>query len=213
MKTPKPPRTKKSGRRLSPREWTEAEELYRQGWTQRQIADKYGIRIETVSRHMTQYGVKGGEAAEAVREELANALKKKQRAFAEQKAARQIDAKEMLFKMNNALLAKYAREFQEMVGSGASLAALQGVAKALKDSVHALKISREEIYTILEIQENADATELPSLQVMSMTEEEENELRTRIAPDDEEEEEDDLAREMADVVERLEHELEATGAS
>lgn len=214
MKIPKPPRAKKSGRRLSPREWTEAEELYRMGWTQRQIAEKFKIRVETVSRHMTQYGVKGGEAAEAVREELANALRKKQRNFAEQKAARQVDAKEMLFKMNNALLAKYAREFQEMATSGSSLAALQGVAKALKDSVQALKISREEIYAILEIQDDDNSDQLPDLVVSSMSDEEENALRAQIAPDEDDEDDDEaIAASMADVVEKLEHELEAQGVS
>ncbi len=206
MKTPKAKPKKSTARRLSPSQWIEAEELYRSGWTQAQIADKYGVRIETVSRHMTKRGVKGGERAETVREELAAALAKKQREFVEAKAQRQIDAKEMLFKMNNALLATYAKEFKHALDTGRGLAAMAGIAKALKDSVLALKVGREELYTLLEIDDSANANELPDLSVASMTEEEENELRSRVEVSDDDE--DEAAAAMAEVVESVDRAAE-----
>jgi hypothetical protein len=208
MKTPKPkPKKSDAPRRLSPAQWIEAEELYRSGWTQAQISDKYKVRIETVSRHMTKRSVKGGERAETMREELAAALQKKQREFAEAKAQRQIDSKEMLFKMNNALLATYAREFKHALDTGKGLAAMQGIAKALKDSVLALKVGREELYALLEIDDSKNQNELPDLSVASMTEEEENDLRSRVESSDEEDD-DAAAAAMAEVVESVDRAAE-----
>lgn len=208
MKTPPRTSKKKATRRLSPVEWIAAEELYRSGWTQAQVADKYGVRVETVSRHMTKRGVKGGERAETVREELAAALQKKQRQFAESQAARQIDTKEMLFKMQNALLSTYAREFKQALDTKAGLASMQGIAKALKDSVMALKISREEMYVILEVDDASNKLDLPELVVSSMTEDDEKELRARVV--DRDEDEDEAAADMADVIEKIEHEAAAS---
>lgn len=208
MKMP-PKRTKSTSRRLSPAQWIEAEELYRQGWTQAQIADKYGVRVETVSRHMTKRKVVGGDRAETVREELAAALAKKQRDFAESKAARQIDSKELLYKMTNILVGAYAKEMQAAMTSGRGLAALQGSAKALKDSLMSLKIGREEMYKLLDIDDAANKEELPDLTVASMSIEEEDALRAKIAPDEDDEGED-LVAEMQDVIEKIDHNVELT---
>ena len=191
-------------KRLSPAQWIEAEELYRNGWTQAQIAKQFKIRIETVSRHMTKRSVKGGERAETVREELSAALAKKQRDFAESKAQRQIDSKEMLYKMTNILLGAFAKEFQAAMTTGRGLAALSGSAKALKDSLLSMKVGREELYSLLEIKDDGIGDALPDLVVASMTVEEEEALRARVAPDDEE----DFAADIADVIERVDHAVE-----
>lgn len=183
--------------------------MYRSGWTQANIADRFKIRIETVSRHMTKRSVKGGERAETVREELGAALAKKQRDFAESKAQRQIDAKEMLYKMTNILVGAYAKEFQECLKAGRGLSSLQGSAKALKDSLLSLKVGREEIYQLLEIKPSDSGDSLPELVVSAMTDSDEAELRARVAPDEDDE---DLAAEMESIVQSVDHQVEAQGA-
>ncbi len=208
--TTRKPSAKKRTRRLSPAEWIEAEELYRNGMTQAQIADKYGIRVETVSRHMTKRSVKGGERAEQVREELAAALTRKQREFAEAKAQRQIDSKEMLYKMTHVLIGAYAKEMQQAMATGRGLAALQGSAKALKDSLLSLKVGREEMYTLLDIKDSSDGDQLPELQVSSLSAEEEAEMRARIEPDSDDEDDEALQNDIADVIERIDHQVEMT---
>lgn len=208
MKKPVAKPARKAGRRLSRTEWIEAEELYRQGWTQAQLADKYGVRTETISRHMTKKAVKGGEKAEAVRQELAAALTRKQREFTESKAQREIDAKEMIYKMVNVLVGAHAKEFQAAMTSGRGLGALQTSAKALKDSLQALKVAREEIYTLLDVKEGMGADELPDLTVSAMSLDEEAELRARIAPEEDDEEDDDLAEQMAEAVQNIDHQVE-----
>jgi DNA-binding MarR family transcriptional regulator len=207
MKMPSRSKTSKSNRRLSPAEWIACEELYRQGWTQAQLADKYKVRIETVSRHMTKKSIKGGERAETVREELAAALSRKQREFAESKAQRQIDSKEMLYKMTNILVGSFAKEMQSAMASGKGLAALQGSARALKDSLMSMKLGREEMYTLLDIEGETNKHDLPDLMVSSMSEVEETELRNRVAPDEDEDEH--LASEMQDVIASIEHQVDA----
>jgi len=209
MKMPPRKTSKKQNRRLSPAEWIAAEELYRQGWTQAQISDKYGCRIETVSRHMTKRNIKGGESAATVREELAAALAKKQRDFAEAKAQRQIDSKEMLYKMTNILVGTFAKEMRDAQAANHSLAALAGSAKALKDALTSLKLGREEMYVLLDIDDAATKDELPDLSVSSMTLEEEADLRSRVAPDDDDED-DTLADQMSEVVEAVDRAVENT---
>lgn len=212
-KLPPRKRAAKKNRRMSPAQWVEAEELYRQGWTQAQLSDRYKVRVETVSRHMSGKKIKGGERAEAVRGEVANALLRKQREFSEVKAQREIDAKDMLFKMNNVLLGAYAREFQQAMSTGKGLAALSASAKALKDSLMSLRLGREEIYAILEVKDGGAGAELPTLEVSSMTDEEEALLRSRVTDDDEEEEEDDVAQaraaaQLEDVIAAIDRQVE-----
>lgn len=204
---PRPLKTP-SSRRLSPAEWIEAEELYRHGKTQRELAGKFGISVESVSRHMVARAIKGGEKAEIVRRELVVAIERKTREFAEAKASRQIDAKDMLYKMNNALLATFAREFRDAQVKSANLASLSGSAKALKEALLAMKIGREEVYALLEIDPTAKSGLLPILEMHEMSEQDEANLRNRIAEGDDDEEED--AREAIAEIAAL---VEATPAT
>lgn len=167
----------KKSSRMTKTEWLEAEELYRQGWTQKQLAEKYGIRPETVSIHMNKERVKGGSHVDVVRQELQEALKRKLKEFAEKRANRQIDTKEKFHTLINSLLAFYVKELKAAQDKGDSLDKIAGSAKALKESINGLKMAREELYTILDIRPDADLENVPDLAVMAMTPEDEERIR------------------------------------
>lgn len=184
--------------RMTKTQWLEAEELYKQGWTQKEIGAKYGVRPETVSLHMSKNKVKGGANVDVVRQELQEALNRKLKEFAEKRANRQIDTKEKFHTLINTLLAFYVKELKVAQDTGASLDKISGSARALKESITGLKMAREELYTILDIREETDMEDTPDLFVMPMSQEEEERIRGAggYKEDDDEEE---LMAEIAEL--------------
>lgn len=180
--------------RLTKHEWIEAEELYKQGWTQKQIANKFKIRPETVSVHMNRQKVKGGEHIDVVKQEMEAAVNRKLKEFSEKRANRQIDTKEKFHTLINTTLAFFVKELKAAQDSGAGLGAIAGSARSLKEAVSALKIAREELYTILEIRDNNNIEDAPDLMVMTMSAEDEDRIRgSGHFVDQDDEEEQDLA--------------------
>ncbi|WEU67472.1 hypothetical protein [Xanthomonas phage JGB6] len=129
--------------RLTKHQWLEAEELYRQGWTQKDIAKRFGTRPETVSVHMNKQKVKAGESIDVVKQELEAAVTRKTRDFAEKRASRTIDTKEKMHLLINTTLGFFVKELREAQASGKTLDKIAGSAKSLKEAISALKIARE----------------------------------------------------------------------
>lgn len=175
--------------RLTKHEWLEAEELYKQGWTQKDIAKKYKIRPETVSAHMNREKVQGGVNIDVVKQEMEAAVNRKLKEFADKRANRQIDTKEKFHTLINTTLAFFVKELREAQDAKKGLDKIAGSARALKEAVSALKIAREELYTILEIKDNAGIEDAPDLFVMAMSPEEEERIRGAGGTRDEDEEE------------------------
>ncbi|WPH68471.1 hypothetical protein [Stenotrophomonas phage BUCTxx99] len=178
--------------RLTKHEWLEAEEMYRQGYTQRQIAEKFGCRIETVSLHMNKVKVKGGESVDVVKQEMEAAVNRKVKEFADKRASRQIDAKERFHTLTTTMVSLFVKEIKEAQAAGKSLSALSGHAKALKEAMFALKLAREEAYTILDIKEDDNGDDMPDLMVSTMSAEEEDRIRGAKGQSEEEEEMDEI---------------------
>lgn len=179
--------------RLTKHEWLEAEEMYRQGYTQRQIAEKFKCRIETVSLHMNKVKVKGGESVDVVRQEMEAAVNRKVKEFADKRASRQIDAKERFHTLTTTMVSLFVKEIKEAQAAGKSLSAIAGHAKALKEAMFALQLARKEAYVILDIREDDNGDEMPDLMVSTMSEEEENRIRgAKSSSEDEDNLDDDL---------------------
>lgn len=197
--------------RLKKSQWLEAEELYRHGWTQKQIAEKFGVRIETVSIHMRQKSVRSGEKEDVVRHEIERAVQLRTRDFAEKKAGRQIETKESFYTLVRSLVQMFVKDVKTAQEGGAGLAMAGGAAKALKEALSGVKLAREELYTILEIPlSSSDESDLPELGVSTLTQVEENILRARKGGSFDEETDDELTRAEAGFAEEqsVEDELE-----
>ncbi len=188
--------------KLTKKEWLEAEELYKQGWTQRQLAIKFKVRPETVSIHMSRLGVKGGELIDVVRQEMEIALARKMREFADKRANRQIDTKEKFHTLVNSVLGFFVKDLKKAQDAGHGLDKISGTARSLKEAIMGLKLAREELYTILEIRDHMDINEAPDLYVMSMSKEDEDKIRASgayITEDDETEGSDLTPDEMEEL--------------
>jgi predicted DNA-binding protein YlxM (UPF0122 family) len=164
--------------RLTKKQWIEAEELYKQGLTQKELAEKFKIRPETISVHMSKNKVKGGAAVDVVRQEMQVALLRKTKEFSEKRAARQIDTKEKFHTLVNSVLGFFVKELKSAQDAGKGLDSIAGSAKSLKEALSGLKIAREELYAILEIQNTVDVDTIPELFVMPMSQEDEDKIRS-----------------------------------
>jgi hypothetical protein len=194
--------------RLTKQQWIEAEEMYRQGFTQKDISKRFNVRVETVSIHMNKRRVKPGENEDAVRREIQAALQKKLREFSEKRADRQIDTKEKLYTITNTLLAIFVRELKSSQGKGEALKIMGGSAKALKESLMSMKMIREELYTILDIKPDDNVEELPELGVSTLTPDEEQALREAKTGDYDDDDIEDLLAQSEDLVTTAEEEAE-----
>lgn len=166
--------------RLTSKQWIEAEELYRHGWTQKQISEKFGVRVEAVSIHMRNKNVKSGEREEAVRDEVRKQVDSRIREFTEKKAMRQIETKESFYTLVRTLVSMFVKDVKTAQDNGHGIALAGGAAKALREALAGVKMAREELYTILNVAEIDDLEDdLPSLGVSTLTEVEEQILRSR----------------------------------
>ena len=175
--------------KLTKRDWMEAEELYKQGWTQKQISIKYKIRPETVSLHMTKAGIKGGENVDVVRQEMEAALYRKIKEFAEKRASRQIDTKEKFHTLVNSVLNFFVKDLKKASDLGHGLDKISGQARSLREAITGLKLAREELYTILDIRDDLDVSEAPDLYVSSLSKEDEDRIRASGAYGEDDEDE------------------------
>lgn len=165
-------------RRLSRSDWAVAEEMYRQGSTQAQIADKFGIRVETVSRHMTKEGVKGGEKVDIVRREAELAVARKKREFAERVADRKIRAKDDIYNLTQTTLALFAKEVKAVKDKSDPMGVLLPAAKTMKDALAGIGQAWDQFVKVLDIKPNEDNPEqVPEIVVRGMTADEERALR------------------------------------
>lgn len=185
--------------KMTKRDWLEAEELYKQGWTQKQISLKYKIRPETVSLHMTKAGVKGGENVDVVRQEMEAALHRKLKEFAEKRASRQIDTKEKFHTLVNSVLNFFVKDLKKASDAGHGLDKISGTGRALREAMSGLKLAREELYTILDIRDDLDVSEAPDLHVSTLSPEDEERIRNSGAYETDDEEGDLSADELEEL--------------
>lgn len=199
--------------KLTKRDWMEAEELYKQGWTQKQISIKYKIRPETVSLHMTKVGVRGGENVDVVRQEMEAALYRKLKEFAEKRASRQIDTKEKFHTLVNSVLNFFVRDLKKASDAGQGLDKMSGTSRSLREAITGLKLAREELYAILDIRNDMDIAEAPDLHVSTLSREDEERIRSAGAYGDDDEDglsQDELEelRIMAETMPEPEREID-----
>lgn len=178
-------------RKLSRLEWAKAEERYKQGDTQAEIAKAFDIRVETVSRHMTKNKVKGGEKMEKVREEIEAAVTRRKKEFASQLAKRKIMAKEQTYMLVTALQGLFIEDLKNIKEKKGHIHEIAAAGKALREAIGGVREAYDAMKDVLGITPDDDKqNDLPRLEVVSMTEADEEVLRNARALNEDEEDED-----------------------
>ncbi|MFW6855375.1 hypothetical protein ACODYM_29210 [Burkholderia gladioli] len=175
-KSPKPKK------RLTPRQWAEAEALWAAGdITLRGLIEKYGLQKSAFVRHFQKIGLKKGEKADEIRDAAQDAIKK----AAEEEAAllrqRILETKEEHYKMAAGIAKLTWAEIVRAKSEGIAFGAVQGNIKALELAMNALKKAREERYACLGLDKDdyVDEDELPELVIAELTDEQIAALRER----------------------------------
>ena len=172
---------------LTRKEWAECELLWARGDnTLKQLSEKFrGIRPETISQHMRREGIKKGESADLVKAEMENALRNRERKFADSRAERIIQTREEMFLITRGLTIAVAKVVNEAKQKNEQLGIHLNTIKAHKEAIAAVKMGREEVYAILNYDPtDAGEEDLPELVVREMTEEEEEGIRQQQREDD-----------------------------
>lgn len=171
--------------RLSPRHWTEIEVLWARGnHTLKELSEKYGPRVETISAKMKARGISKGQDSERVKEEFETAIEAKQRKFLEARADHIANTKEDLLKIIKTITYGVAKVYSDARSNNEPLGLHLNTIKAHKEAIAAVKVGREEMFEILGYNPSEiELEDLPELVVRGMTEQETQEIRDQQAKD------------------------------
>lgn len=171
--------TKATTRRVTPKEWAKAEAMYESGdYTLEQISEELGVHLITVQRHMSKEGIEKGARADEIKRRAAEKMDAAVDEDAEVLRQRIKETKEEHYRLNKVVDGRVRREMvmSEQEGRQPSL----NVIKTLKLMADTLKVTRENRYAILGIDNDHSADdELPTLEVREMWEEEVEAIRNR----------------------------------
>lgn len=158
-----------STKRLVPREWAEVEDLYARGdATAQQLADKYGVAISTIRKHLERRGIKSGSKAAQVRDEVAEELADEAAMKARENARRIRSTKDDHYQWSETLAKLAMREIAQAQKSQIPMSSVAGNLKALKAASDIIGNARQERWQILGIDDVLD-DDLPELLISEIS--------------------------------------------
>jgi hypothetical protein len=164
---------KKGSRSLTPAEKAAAAAAWRAGEvTLAQLSEKYKKRPETFSRLFGKMGIKKGEAAEEVGRKVTAQIEARAVTDVEQTLQQIAETKKTFVGMHNALARLAFTEIKKAVEAKVPLSQLRLAMQTLQSASAVISKSREEIYTLLQIEKHDDNLgddDLPELLVRELT--------------------------------------------
>lgn len=161
--------TKTAKKRMSPSQWAEARAMWASGeFTLEQIAEKYGVARETLSRRFTKDGVKKGQSQ--IDRKVEQELIEKAVQAADKWAERGEQARESFFKMNKMVVALTGKVLQDAIAGGKGLYTAQADLKALQMTSIILEKTRANQWAVVGLDKETDNDdEIPQLLVRTLT--------------------------------------------
>lgn len=172
----------KKKRRLTPKQWAEAEALYESGeMTQTEIARKFDITPQSVFTHMKGKGLVAGSKAQEHKKRVAEEVTKAAIDDATIHAGRIRETKEEHYKMSAGIAKLAWSEILKAKSEGAPVSVAMNNLKALDAAMNVLTKARMERWAVLGLDRDVDLDEdgLPELLISELTAEQIEELRQR----------------------------------
>jgi hypothetical protein len=169
-------------RRLTPKQWGEAEALWEAGdITQADLGKRFGVSPRSIHSHMRSHHIVHGSKAEAHKKKVAEAVFAASVTDATIYATRIKETKEDHYKMSSALARLAWNEILEAKKKLAPVAIAMNNLKALDMAMNVLKKAREERWAVLGLDKNDNIDEdgLPELLISELTAEQVQALRDR----------------------------------
>lgn len=169
-------------RRLTPKQWAEAEALWASGEvTLPDLSKKFGISDQALHKHMKRRGIEKGAKAEAHKKKVEEAVTAAAVDDATILAARIRETKEEHYKMATAIAKMSFNEILEAKRNGSPVAVATNNLKALDNAMNVLTKARMERWAVLGLDraDSFDDEGLPELLISELTAEQIQELRNR----------------------------------
>lgn len=196
---------KSDSKRLTPAEWAEACALYETGSAKMtEIAERFGVTISAVSQHFRKNGVVRGSKAAAVTKAVEEAVVSKAvteaTGFEQLRRKRIEDTRTQHYSYAQALSSEIMRQIAEAKSAGRALSSVEANVRTLRTAAAALATIRQERYAILDVEGDVDEANLPTLEIVDLSDDDIAKLQ--LDPDDQdlELEEIELDPELDDEV-------------
>lgn len=178
MPTTKAPTAK----RLTPKQWAEAEALWESGFvTYEDLRKKFGLAQSSFERHFKKKGIVKGAKAAATKKKVEEKLEAAAIDEATVLAARIRETKEQHYTMANNLGKLIWSEILEAKRNNQPVAVAMNNIKTLREAIASLAVVRAEKWSVLGLDkpDAVDPDELPELVISELTAEQIEELRRR----------------------------------
>jgi hypothetical protein len=172
----------KKTKRLTPKQWAEAEALWASGEvTLGQLASKFGIAEQSIHRHMRQKGIEKGADAAKHKKKVAEAVTAAAVDDATILAGRIRETKEEHYKMSAAIAKLAWQEILTAKQNGSPVAVAMNNLKALDNAMNVMTKARIERWAVLGLDraDYVDEDGLPELLISELTADQIQELRDR----------------------------------
>lgn len=173
---------KKKSKRLTPKQWAEAEALWATGdVTLERLSSKFGISARGINEHMLKRGIKKGTKAEEHKKKVSEAVTSAAVDDATITAARIRETKEEHYKMSAAIAKMSFNEILEAKRNGSPVSVAMNNLKAFDAAMNVLSKARLERWAVLGLDrdDSIDEDGLPELLISELTADQIQELRDR----------------------------------
>jgi len=169
-------------RRLTPKQWAEAETLWSLGEVSLgDLAKKFGVSEPAISQHMKRNGIKKGSKAEAHKKKVSDEVAKAAIDDATVLAARIRETKEEHYKMATGIAKLAWGEILKARQENAPVSVAMNNLKALDTAMNVMTKARAERYAVLGLDKDdfVDEEGLPELLIQELTADQIEQLRSR----------------------------------
>lgn len=173
---------KPSRKRLSPKQWAEAEALWESGeFTLVDLSRKFGITTNSIYAHMKKVGIEKGAKAAKHKAKVAEEVTKAATEDATILAARVRETKEEHYKMATGIAKLTWAEVLTAKQNNVPMATIANNVKALDNAMTVLAKARVERFAVLGLDKDNDNDDdgLPELLISELTADQIEELRNR----------------------------------
>lgn len=175
--------SEKSASRLTPAQWAAMAEVYEIGDTSMaDLAKIYGVSISAISqkfkRDGVQRGAKKGLVAAKVLERAVEKASESPSTFAAQKRLRVEETKNQSYEWSTAIAKLTMKTVIDAQKKGVAFSTIAGDMKALRFASAIIAQTRQERFAVLDIDNDIDEKDLPSIEIRNLTEDEIETLRS-----------------------------------
>jgi hypothetical protein len=171
----------KHGKKLSPKEWAQIEELWASGEvTLQQLSEDFGMNASYLSQALSKRGIEKGSKADLYKDKYQEQIQEEMVSDAAMNIRRIKESKDEHYKYARTIGKLIFTKIAQAVQQGRPISDIKDDILTLKNAMGALEAARSSRWAITGLDREPDAgDEIPVLPIEEFTEEEINEIKRR----------------------------------